>query len=49
MMKGVTRYRRRCLQHVATAAAMNISRISDWLGGEPREGTRKSPFARLAA
>jgi transposase len=37
------------LQHVATAAAMNISRISNWLGGEPREGTRKSPFARLAA
>ena len=24
------------LQHVATAAAMNVSRISDWLEGEPR-------------
>jgi transposase len=37
------------LQHVATAAAINVSRISDWLDGEPREGTRTSCFARLAA
>ncbi len=37
------------LQHVATAAAMNLSRISDWLGGIPRAKTRKSRFARLVA
>lgn len=35
------------LQHVATAAAMNLSRISDWLGSIPRAKTRKSRFARL--
>jgi transposase len=37
------------LQHVATAAAINAYRISDWLGGVPRAATRTSPFARLAA
>jgi transposase len=37
------------LQHVATATAINFSRISDWLGGVPREATRTSRFARLAA
>jgi len=37
------------LQHVATAAAINVTRISDWLTGRPREGTRTSPFARLMA
>jgi transposase len=37
------------LQHVATAAAMNISRISDWLEGKPPEQTRTSCFTRLAA
>jgi transposase len=37
------------LQHVATAAAMNVSRIADWLGGIPRAKTRKSRFARLVA
>ena len=37
------------LQHVATAAAINIYRISDWLGGVPRAGTRTSPFVRLVA
>ena len=35
------------LQHVATAAAINVYRISDWLGGVPRAGTRTSPFVRL--
>ena len=37
------------LQHVATAAAMNLSRASDWLAGVPRAATRKSRFARLVA
>jgi hypothetical protein len=37
------------LQHVATAAAMNISRISDWLEGKPPEQTRTSRFTGLAA
>jgi len=37
------------LQHVATAAAINLTRISDWLTGNPRERTRTSPFARLMA
>lgn len=32
------------LQHVATAAAINIYRISDWLGGVPRAATRTSRF-----
>jgi transposase len=37
------------LQHVATASAINIYRLSDWLGGVPRAATRTSRFARLAA
>lgn len=37
------------LQHVATATAINFSRISDWFSGVPRAGTRTSRFARLAA
>jgi hypothetical protein len=37
------------LRHVTTAAAINVTRISDWLTGRPREGTRTSPFARLMA
>ncbi|WP_435011983.1 IS1182 family transposase (plasmid) [Tundrisphaera lichenicola] len=37
------------LQHVATAAAMDVSRIADWLGEIPRAKTRKSRFARLVA
>ena len=37
------------LQHVATAAAINVYRISDWPGGVPRAATRTSQFARLAA
>jgi hypothetical protein len=34
---------------VATAAALNFSRISDWLEGVPRAATRVSRFARVAA
>ena len=37
------------LQHVATAAAINVYRISDWLGGVRRAVTRTSQFARLVA
>jgi hypothetical protein len=37
------------LQQVATATAINFSRVSDWLGGVPRAETRTSRFARLAA
>jgi transposase len=37
------------LQHVATAAAINVTRISDWLADKPREVTRTSAFARLMA
>jgi transposase len=35
------------LQHLATAAAVNVLRIGDWLAQKPREQTRTSPFARL--
>jgi transposase len=37
------------LQHVATAAAINVLRIRDWLMDEPREQTRTSAFAKLLA
>jgi transposase len=37
------------LQNVATAAAINVYRLSDWLGGVPRAVTRSSPFVRLVA
>jgi transposase len=37
------------LQHLATAAALNVLRIGDWLSQEPREQTRTSAFARLMA
>jgi transposase len=37
------------LQQVATAAAIKVSRLSDWVGGVPRAATRTSRFARLAA
>ena len=37
------------LQHVATAAAINVYRISDWLGGVPQAATRTSRFMRLVA
>jgi transposase len=35
------------LQHVATAAAINVVRITDWLAERPREATRRSAFTRL--
>ena len=37
------------LQNVATAVAINFSRGSAWLEGEPLVVTRKSRFAVLAA
>ena len=37
------------LQHVATGAAINVIRISNWLLEKPREQTRTSVFARLMA
>ena len=36
-------------QHVATAAASDVRRISGWVGGVPRGVTLTSPFARLVA
>ena len=36
------------IQHVITAAAMNLSRLAAWLAEDPRETTRTSQFARLA-
>ena len=36
------------LQHVITAAAMNLSRLAAWLAGVPHGRTRVSRFARLA-
>jgi transposase len=36
------------LQHVATAAAINIDRIFAWLDERPRAMTRISRFAALA-
>jgi transposase len=36
------------LQHVATAAAINVQRVTDWLNGQPRATTRRSGLARLA-
>lgn len=47
-----TRYiglRRTRLQHVATAAAINVARVVNWLHGERPVPTRKSPFLELAA
>jgi len=35
------------LQHVATAAAMNLARIAHWVIGDPLAPTRRSRFARL--
>jgi len=37
------------LQHVATAAAMNIDRVTNFLAGRPLERTRTSRFAALRA
>ena len=45
------RYRGRAkthLQHVATAVAINLRRVTDWLNGVPRAQTRCSHFATLA-
>jgi transposase len=36
------------LQHLATAAALNVQRLTDWLDGQPRATTRRSHLARLA-
>jgi transposase len=43
---GLAKARR---QHVATAAAINVYRISEWLGGVPRAAMRTSRFVRLVA
>ena len=37
------------LQHVLTAAAINLARLAAWLAGEPRAQTRQSSFVRLMA
>ncbi len=37
------------LQHVLTAAAINLSRIHDWLSATPHARTRQSTFVRLMA
>ncbi len=37
------------LQHVATAAAINVVRLTNWLQGERPAPTRSSPFLKLAA
>lgn len=37
------------LQHVAIAAAINLSRLAAWLAGGKRAQTRRSPFLRLMA
>jgi transposase len=36
------------LQHVATAAAINVVRVTNWLAGELPEATRVSPFQTLS-
>ncbi len=45
-----TRYRglhKTHLQHLATAAAINLCRVVAWLDGVPRSETRSSHFGRL--
>jgi transposase len=47
-----SRYRglaRTHLQHVATAAAIDLARLGDWLRAVPRAATRTSRFVALAA
>jgi transposase len=47
-----SRYRglaRTHLQHVATAAAINVERLAAWFRATPRAATRTSRFAALAA
>lgn len=51
--KGLRRSRyiglaRTHLQHVSTAAAINVVRVVNWLTGEEPEPTRASPFQALA-
>jgi transposase len=51
---GLRRYRyiglaKTRLQHVATAAAMNMDRLAAWLDGRPHANTRVSRFAALAS
>jgi transposase len=36
------------LQHVLTAAALNICRLSDWFAERPRASIRSTPFGKLA-
>ena len=35
------------LQHVVTAAAMNIVRLMNWLDGKPHAQTRRSALVQL--
>lgn len=45
-----TRYRglaKTHLQHVLTATALNLLRLTNWLAGDTPETTRRSPFATL--
>jgi IS5 family transposase len=44
--RGLARTR---LQHVATAAAIDLARLGDWFRAIPRATTRTSRFAALAA
>jgi transposase len=37
------------VQHVLTAAAMNLARVARWLADEPRARTRRSPLLKLQA
>ena len=37
------------LQHIATAAALNVVRLDAWLRGKPRAATRTPRFVRLMA
>lgn len=58
LSQGVRRFGFRCaryvgqakthLQLLASAVALNLHRLFDWLEGRPRERTRLSAFARLA-
>lgn len=47
-----TRYRglaKTSLQNTAIGAAMNITRVANWLAGKPQASTRQPRFTRLAA
>ena len=37
------------LSHVLTAAGLNFLRVTEWLAGIPRAGTRSSHFTDLMA